>query len=290
MRGGEEPRREGVENRIGGRAVRGGPAPQLAREIGVDAVEERLRFLLGLHELEFEERRLADERLGALLIQEPRELDQDPVLSLPLDRRLRDAELVDAVVDDLPHLLHGVLGFRGAELGGVDFQQEVHPALEIEAELDRAIAELDVLLELDPLRLVGGFRGPGLENLLPDLGRKGVELERGPERHERSQHEGHREVELPLVAARHHALERSFIGTRLVPGNGGSGSSRGNARPRSVPNARQEVNAGMDDARLVTARSRGRNPGVTREGDSPAKAHDWLRGNRRGIETGWYNG
>jgi len=63
----------------------------------------------GRHELELEERRLADQLLGALRILDAGQLDDDLVRALRLHRRFGDAELVDAVADDLERLVDDVV-------------------------------------------------------------------------------------------------------------------------------------------------------------------------------------
>src|SRR4029079_12393377 len=60
--------------------------PALERGVGVDLV---------VHQLELEQRGLADEGLGPLRILHARELHQDPVVALLLDRGLGHPELVD---------------------------------------------------------------------------------------------------------------------------------------------------------------------------------------------------
>ncbi len=70
----------------------------------------RQRLLGGrpiVDELELEQRGLADERLRALRVLDPRELDEDPVLALARDRGLGHAELVDPVPDRLDALPNG---------------------------------------------------------------------------------------------------------------------------------------------------------------------------------------
>ena len=79
--------------------------------------------LIGLHQVEGELRRLADERLQALRIAEAGRLDQDAVVALALDARLGRAELVDAAVDDLDRLVDDAahaLGQAGGRIGEAD--------------------------------------------------------------------------------------------------------------------------------------------------------------------------
>ena len=63
----------------------------------------------GRHQLELEERRLADQLLGALRVLDAGQLDDDLVRALRLHRRLGDAELVDPVADDLERLVDDVV-------------------------------------------------------------------------------------------------------------------------------------------------------------------------------------
>jgi len=125
---------------------------------------------------------MADQLLGPLLVEEARQLDQNPVLALLLDRGLGDAELVDSIRDDLPRLIDGIARLGRSELRAVDLEQQIEAALEIEAQLDGLVAELGHLGEALPFLVVGGGRGTGLKDLGPLLGRQGVELEGGPQR------------------------------------------------------------------------------------------------------------
>src|SRR5206468_710345 len=68
-------------------------------------VIERARLRPARDQLELEERRAADQLLGALRVLDAGELHHDLVAALRLHGRLRHAELVDAVADDLEGLL-----------------------------------------------------------------------------------------------------------------------------------------------------------------------------------------
>ena len=72
--------------------------------LGELARQRLLRAHAVVDQLELQQRRLADEGLGALRILDTRQLDQDAVLALPSDRRLGHPELVDAVADRLDAL------------------------------------------------------------------------------------------------------------------------------------------------------------------------------------------
>ena len=88
-----------------GRGGVGSGAENPSREVGIDPVEDGAGFFVGLDELELEERRLADQLLRALPVEEAGELDQDAVVALLLKRGLGDAELVDSIPDDLHRLI-----------------------------------------------------------------------------------------------------------------------------------------------------------------------------------------
>ena len=62
-----------------------------------------------VEELEFEQRGLADERLGAPRVLHARQLDQDLIRALPRDRGLAHAELIDTVANRLEPLTDGVV-------------------------------------------------------------------------------------------------------------------------------------------------------------------------------------
>src|SRR4029450_6271103 len=111
-----------------------------------------------------------DQLLGASLVEEAGELNQDSVVPLLLDGRLRHAELVDSVADDLHRLVGRLLRLGGTELRLVHLEEEVHPPLEVEAELDRAVAKLGHLLEAGSVDIVGGGGGAGLAGF-PATGR-----------------------------------------------------------------------------------------------------------------------
>ena len=80
-------------------------------DLAAEVLEER--FLVGgrpgLDELPLEDGRDLDEVLDPLGVVDAGELDDDPLRALPLDERLGDAELVDAVADGLPDLVDGLV-------------------------------------------------------------------------------------------------------------------------------------------------------------------------------------
>ena len=83
----------------------------LSRDSGFAAWQDFSVVLAGAlgDELELEHRGPADQLLRALRVLDAGELDEDLVISLPLDGRLGDAELVDPVADRLERLVDGEL-------------------------------------------------------------------------------------------------------------------------------------------------------------------------------------
>jgi hypothetical protein len=122
-----------------------------ARLVGDAELEERLP----LHDLD-----------RALAVVDAGQLDDDAIVARLLHDGLRDAELVDSGADDLERAIDriGLIGNRA--LGLVDFERQVHSALQIEAVLERhppdrrvvkrpvgpAMAYLDVARENSPDR------------------------------------------------------------------------------------------------------------------------------------------
>src|SRR5262252_7274791 len=127
-----------MAQRIGSRRIGLDAAMHPSSEVSIDPIEQRFVLFVRLDELELEERGLADQLLRTLLIEKAGELDQDAIVALLLDRRLGDAELVDSVPDDLHGLIDCVLRLGRTELRLIDLEEEIHPALEVEAEFDRA--------------------------------------------------------------------------------------------------------------------------------------------------------
>jgi hypothetical protein len=104
----------------------------------VDARQRRLDPGRGEDELELQEGVGLDESLGPSRVLDARKLDDEAILSDPLDQGLLNPELIDPGSDDALRTLdvirpglhrHGVVGI-------VHFQDQVHPTLEIEAVLD----------------------------------------------------------------------------------------------------------------------------------------------------------
>jgi hypothetical protein len=145
------------ERRSRQRRVRAGH--DVARgEPAVEALEQDALLVVRAHELELEQRGLADQLLRALGVGEAGELHRDPILALDLDERLGDAELVDAVVDDLARALDRVLRLGRRESRLVHFEQELHTALEVEAQMDGPLPQLAQLRLIHRLPLGGRHR------------------------------------------------------------------------------------------------------------------------------------
>ncbi len=124
-------------------------------------LERTLRVHLVVHQLELEQRSLADEGLGPLRVLHARQLHQDAVLALLLDRGLGHPELVDAVPDRLEPLPHREI----ADLGRLARLQRHHdPA----GRLVRLLA-LEVAQDL----------ADGGERRVPALGRADLDHELG---------------------------------------------------------------------------------------------------------------
>src|SRR5581483_10155045 len=97
-----------------------------------------LRLLLhfGRNDLIVEHRDFFEHTLRFVGILDVRQFDQNAVAADVADRRLRDAESVDAAVDDLArlrlHLRRNGWDFRG----GIELQQQTRSALEIEPQVN----------------------------------------------------------------------------------------------------------------------------------------------------------
>jgi hypothetical protein len=155
-----------------------------------------------------------------LAIREARELDDDAVRALALDDRLGDAELVDAIANDLDRPVDGALALFGRELAGVHLEHQVHAALEVESERDR-------LLPQPCGRRVLGRRNPfGLRQL--------VEADRGPEYVGRHQDGDGDERDLPLH--RVHSMDPGCV-RRQPAGTTGPASPTVGSRAGTRPGA-----------------------------------------------------
>jgi len=163
-----EPRL-GLEDVPGGVAdPLGGPAAVVLevgeeRPLRVDRVERPLGERVLGHQLELEQGGLADEVDGAPRVVDAGELHHDAVPSLRVDRRLGDAELVDAVADDLEGAGDRVPLRVVGEFRRLDLEHEVHPAAQVEPEVQ------------DPARvaaqpLLQGVEDAGGEPLAAGLG------------------------------------------------------------------------------------------------------------------------
>ena len=92
---------------------------------------------------EVEQRRAADQ-VARLLRRHAGDLDGDAVAPFARDLRLRDAERVDAVLQQLLHGLHRLVrvAVRG-QRGEVGLGQQVRPALQVQAQAHRVVADVD---------------------------------------------------------------------------------------------------------------------------------------------------
>jgi hypothetical protein len=118
-----------------GRGARA-PDPQAAER----PVHRGNRFLqrVGLvGDAELEEGAPLHDGLGAGGVVDPRELDHDAVVAHHLGDGLGDAELVHPLAEDGERQIQIPLGIGRHLLRLVQLQGQVHPALEIEAELER---------------------------------------------------------------------------------------------------------------------------------------------------------
>jgi hypothetical protein len=134
--------------RVGNRGV--------SQEQMIHLFQRRLDLGIGPDHAEFQPGGLAQQVLGPLGILQTGKFHDDPAGSEGGDLRLGHAELVDPVVDDLLDPQQGVLGLAGVHACLVDFQDQVHAALEIQSAPDGSGVDLGDFLQ--PLGIVlGGF-------------------------------------------------------------------------------------------------------------------------------------
>ncbi len=88
---------------------------------------------------ELEEGRLLDDVHGALRIPDAGELDDDPLVAHLLDHRLLHAELVDALPEHGEGQVDVARDVAGDPVRLVEFEPEVHAALQVEPELQRNV-------------------------------------------------------------------------------------------------------------------------------------------------------
>jgi hypothetical protein len=93
---------------------------------------DRRRHERGLEVVERELRRRADDRRRLVHVVHRRQLDVDLVRPLLRHDRLRDAELVDALADDLDRAVHVVRRQRLA-LGRLSLEDDLDAALKVES-------------------------------------------------------------------------------------------------------------------------------------------------------------
>ncbi|PKL93865.1 MAG: hypothetical protein CVV20_01490 [Gemmatimonadetes bacterium HGW-Gemmatimonadetes-1] len=130
---------------------RAGPLPRSGRahpELGQYSVHRRegvleCAGLVGDHE--FEESRLCHDRLGSGRVGDAGELDDDSLVADSLDHRLGHAELVDPLAQNGEREIDVPGRVRGYPHRLVEFETEVHPALQIEAAFERHPTDRDIL-------------------------------------------------------------------------------------------------------------------------------------------------
>ena len=167
----------------------------------VNPLQQAVAVLLRLEQLEFEQRRLADQVLGALHVLQAGQLDDDAVLTLPLNGRLGDTELVDAVADNLLRPVDGIARLVRLKAFGHHFHDQVNPALEVQAQVDGPF-----------LQVVVGRRTIAF-HLLPSVHIHAVELDGRIQVERGSDHEGHDQQGLPVLSHRFAFLP---VGSQIV--------------------------------------------------------------------------
>ncbi len=129
---------------------------QRVGERPVEGAHDQVGLVGGGDGHELQKRRPADEVLRALLVLESRQLDDDTIVALALDRRLGNTELVDPVADDFESPVHGVLGLVRRQPLLVHLKNQVHSALQVQSQLQRLVLQsLDLLRPHPGLLLVG---------------------------------------------------------------------------------------------------------------------------------------
>ena len=132
--------RKQVERRSALRGVFGRGCERRAADLLHDAIESRKRLVEGLRlvrDLELQKGRALHERLCTGAIVDPRKLDHDAIVTDLLHDRLRHAELIDAIAHDLERTIDRLGLVRDHAFTVIDFEREIHPALQIETALQR---------------------------------------------------------------------------------------------------------------------------------------------------------
>src|SRR5438105_1380899 len=128
---------------------------------------------------------LRGEVVGLLKVIDARQLEEDLVLADRLNHRLRDAETVDATVDDTSRAVV-VVGdtLPRRDLAGVHLEQKLRPALEVKPEVG-----LDLLVDLDRAQVEADARTAWRERER-ELVLRDVEEDRQHEDHKDEPREG----------------------------------------------------------------------------------------------------
>ncbi len=120
--------------RVGARAARHQLAVEPLHDLGGDR--------LARAHAELEPRCLPDQLPDVRLALHAGQVDDDAVIALLLDHRLRNPELVDPVAKHLDHAIERVLRLVGRHLGQIRFEDHVHPPLQIEPHVNDLRAQI----------------------------------------------------------------------------------------------------------------------------------------------------
>ncbi len=107
-----------------------------ARDL-VETRDDLLERLSLIDDLELEKRRLLHDILRALGVVDAGQLDDDALVAGLLHDRFGHPELVDALTHDLERAIEGIGLVGHGLLGFIDFERQVHAALQVESTLER---------------------------------------------------------------------------------------------------------------------------------------------------------
>jgi hypothetical protein len=103
----------------------------------VEACQRAFERVALVRDHELQESSLLDDLLSALGIVDAGQLHDDAVGAYPLYDRFRHTELVDAITNDLQRTVQGVRLVGDCPFRFIDFEGEVHTALQVESALQR---------------------------------------------------------------------------------------------------------------------------------------------------------